>query len=304
MMRPIRVGDLLAGKYAVERLLGEGGMAFVFVARHVELDERVAIKVLRAEVAQNPDSVKRFLREAKAAAKIRSEHVARVSDVGRLDTGLPYLVMEYLEGCDLEELSARRGRLEIEEAIVYVLEACEAIAEAHAIGLVHRDLKPANLFLTTRADGSECVKVLDFGISKFTEGGASIAITQQGMLGSPVYMSPEQIRSAKDVDTRADIWSLGVILYELLAQSPPFVAPNLTKLVMKVVYEPAASLRGQRDDVSEELELAIAGCLEKDRDRRHADVAAFAESLLPFAPRGALSVQRIRRIMAKRATLS
>ena len=295
-------GDVLAGKYSVERLLGQGGMALVYAAHHIELDERVAIKVLRTEVAQHPDSVKRFLREARAAAKIKSEHVARVSDIGRLESGIPYMVMEYLEGCDLEEVPNRRDSIEIEDALLWVLQACEAIAEAHAIGLVHRDLKPANLFLTTRRDGSDCVKVLDFGISKFTGAGAGTAGMTQGMLGSPIYMSPEQLRSAKDIDTRTDVWSLGVILYELLAQTPPFNAQNLTQLVMAIATDTPKSIRTWRPEVPEALDAAVMHCLAKDRAARTPDVARLAEDLLPFAPKAQLSAERIGRILQSRST--
>jgi eukaryotic-like serine/threonine-protein kinase len=292
-------GDVLAGKYALERLLGQGGMALVYAAHHLDLDERVAIKVLRAEVASHPDSVKRFLREARAAAKIRSEHVARVSDVGRLESGIPYMVMEYLEGCDLEEIPNRRGTIAVEDALLWVLQACEAIAEAHAIGLVHRDLKPANLFLTTRRDGSDCVKVLDFGISKFTGAGAGTAGLTQGMLGSPLYMSPEQLRSAKDIDARTDVWSLGVILYELLAQTPPFNAQNLTMLVMAITQDTPKPVRTYRPDVPEALDAAVMRCLVKDRDGRTSDVAQLARDLVPFAPGARLSAERIGRILGK-----
>ena len=298
---PLAPGDLLAGKYEIERMLGQGGMAIVFAARHVDLDERVAIKVLRTDLGGDVDDVvRRFLREAKAAAKIRSEHVARVSDVGRLDSGTPYMVMEYLEGCDLEELQQRHGRLEIEQTIVYVLQACEALAEAHALGIVHRDLKPANLFLSTRADGSPCVKVLDFGISKFTGPGSGTRTSSKGMLGSPIYMSPEQIRSVKDIDARTDVWSIGVILFELLAETPPFPAENLTKLVMKIVTDPPLSIQSIRDDVPPELEAVILRCLVKDRQERYQDVGALSAALWPFAPEGRLSAERIARVLARK----
>ena len=291
-------GDILAGKYSLERLLGQGGMALVYAAHHIELDERVAIKVLRTEVAQHPDSVKRFLREARAAAKIRSEHVARVSDVGRLESGIPYMVMEYLEGSDLEQVPSLRGTIAIEDALLWVLQACEAIAEAHAIGLVHRDLKPANLFLTRRRDGSDCVKVLDFGISKFTGASATAGLTQ-GMLGSPLYMSPEQLKSVKDIDARTDVWSLGVILYELLAQTPPFNAQNLAMLVLAITHQEPKPVRTWRPDVPPALEAAVMRCLVKDRDARTPDVAKLAEELVPFAPKARLSAERIGRILGR-----
>jgi serine/threonine-protein kinase len=187
-------GEVLAGKYMVDQVLGQGGMGVVVAGRHVQLGNRVAIKFLLPGAAQHPEATARFLREARAAVQIQSEHVARVSDVGTLDNGAPYMVMEFLNGSDLGQVLAARGApFAIEEGVSYLLQACEAIAEAHALGIVHRDLKPANLFLTQRADGSALVKVLDFGISKVMAGhdaDASITATAT-VMGSPAYMSPE-----------------------------------------------------------------------------------------------------------------
>src|SRR4051812_31818578 len=166
MPAPVEAGRILAGKYRVERVLGEGGMGVVVAAMHLELEERVALKFLLPQMANNAEYVARFVREARAAAKIRSPHVARVSDVGRLEDGSPYMVMEYLEGADLARYLEQHGRLALEEAVTYVLQVCEALAEAHPIGIVHRDLKPGNLFRVQLSDGSPSIKVLDFGISK------------------------------------------------------------------------------------------------------------------------------------------
>jgi serine/threonine protein kinase len=198
MFTGVREGELLAGKYRVERVLGEGGMGVVVAARHVELDERVALKFLLPGTLGQPDAVARFLREARAAARIRSEHVARVTDVGTLETGVPYMVMEFLEGADLSRILREHGPLPIEDAVDYVVQTCEAIADAHALGIIHRDLKPANLMLVTRSDGGSCVKVLDFGISKVSGPGQdAMAMTSTStILGSPIYMSPEQMTSS------------------------------------------------------------------------------------------------------------
>ena len=229
-------GDVLAGKYRVERVLGSGGMGVVVAAMHLTLQERVALKFLLPEGAKKEETVTRFLREARAAAKIKSEHVARVSDVGTLESGAPYLVMEYLDGSDLSALLRRDGPLPPRDAVEYVLQACEALAEAHAVGIVHRDLKPANLFLARHAGGAPRIKVLDFGISKLTARDPSMPPDDPSMtrtrawLGSPLYMSPEQMRSARDVDTRTDIWALGVILYELLSGKPPFDGETFPEL--------------------------------------------------------------------------
>src|SRR5689334_6553526 len=216
---PVLPGQMLAGKYRVERILGTGGMGVVVAAKHVELNILVAIKFLLPHVLSNQTAVARFAREARAAVRIKSEHVARVSDVGTLESGAPYMVMEYLDGGDLSAWLKERGALPVEQAVEFVLQASEAIAEAHALGIVHRDLKPSNLFVTRRRDGSMTVKVLDVGISKTTsiDAAAMDMTATTAVMGSPLYMSPEQLQSSKDVDARSDIWSLGIILYELLA---------------------------------------------------------------------------------------
>lgn len=299
----IQQGELLAGKYRVEQVLGAGGMGYVVAAKHEQLGQRVAVKLLVPELCQNEDSVTRFLREARAAVRIHSEHVARVLDVGELTNGAPYMVMEFLSGHDLAEELDLPGQLEVPQAIDFLLQASEAVAEAHSIGVIHRDLKPANLFLTQRPDGSPLVKVLDFGISKAinTEESAleptpSLTATHS-LLGSPAYMSPEQIRRPKTVDHRTDIWSLGSILYELLAREPPFTAESPLALLAAVVSDPLPSIREKRSDVPPELEQVIAKCLEKNPDNRYQSVAELAEALAPFAPRSQPSISRISGIL-------
>jgi serine/threonine-protein kinase len=297
----VRPGDVLAGKYRIDRILGMGGMGVVVAAHHLDLDDRVAIKFLLPEALANQEAVARFAREAQAAVRIKSEHVARVTDVGKLENGSPYMVMEYLEGKDLGGWLEEQGRLSVESVVEFVLQACEAIAEAHAIGIVHRDLKPANLFVIRRPDGSQSVKVLDFGISKRTGLGASgDAMTRtSAVLGSPLYMSPEQLRSAKDVDSRGDIWALGVILYELIGGEPPFLADSLPGLVLKVVSERPASLRAKRGDVPEGLERAIFTCMEKEPAQRFESVGMLAKAIAPYGPaRASISVERITRILS------
>jgi len=299
----IRQGELLAGKYRVEQVLGAGGMGYVVAAMHEQLGQRVAVKLLVPELCENEDSVTRFLREARAAVKIHSEHVARVLDVGELTNGSPYMVMEFLSGRDLAEELDLPGQLEVQVAIDYVLQASEAVAEAHSLNLIHRDLKPANLFLTHRPDGSPLVKVLDFGISKAInvddsalEPAPSLTATHS-LLGSPAYMSPEQIRRPKSVDIRTDIWSLGSILFELLARDPPFNADSPLALLAAVVSDPLPSIRDKRPDVPVELEAVIAKCLEKNPDNRYQTVAELADALAPFAPRSMPSVSRISGIL-------
>jgi eukaryotic-like serine/threonine-protein kinase len=273
-------GDDFAGKYTIERTLGEGGMGVVYLATHRRISQRVAIKVLQPELLQHAEVVARFDREARAAGQLRSKHAVRVLDVGELPTGEPFMVMEYLEGIDLGAELLRRGPLPIAEAVDLVLQACAAMLEAHGRGIVHRDLKPSNLFLADE-DGARVVKVLDFGISKLDEGGSAVTATHATM-GTPLYMSPEQLRSTKQVDLRADIWSLGVILYELLVGRPPFEgAPAAVGAA--IVADPVPSVRVARPEVPEELAAVVAKALEKDREQRFGDMRALARALMPWA---------------------
>jgi serine/threonine-protein kinase len=297
-------GDVLAGKFRVERILGKGGMGMVVAAVHLQLDKRVALKFLLPEMAQNPEIVQRFAREARAASRIESEHVAKVLDVGVMENGAPFMVMEYLEGADLAEVLKQRGGLPGQEAIEYVLQACEALAEAHVAGIVHRDLKPANLFLTKRADGSPCIKVLDFGISKIAlAGDQEQGMTQtSALMGSPNYMAPEQLRSARNVDARTDIWSLGIILHELLTGDVAFKAETVPELYVSILQSPPIPLRSRRPDAPPAMEAIVSRCLEKDPARRFANVGELATALGELAPAQArLSIDRITRIVGTAA---
>jgi len=291
-------GEIIAGKYEVESVIGEGGMGVVVAARHEELGHTVAIKFLRSNVIDDRLVVERFLREARAVVTMHTEHVARVIDVGTHSGGEPYMIMEYLEGRDLLDVIEQDGALPVPEAVDYVLQACEAVAEAHARSLVHRDLKPANLFVTERPDGSALVKVLDFGIAKAiheVHGTGATMLTATGTaLGTPVYMSPEQVRDAGDVDARTDIWSLGTVLYQLLSGEPPFEADTVPSLCAKIIEERPPALHEQRGDVPEGLAAIVARCLEKDRGARYQSVAKLALDLGRFAPdRSLVSIERI-----------
>ena len=297
----VRPGDVLAGKYRVESVLGAGGMGVVVAAHHIQLDEKVALKFLRPEALGDAECVARFEREARAAVKIKSEHVARVIDVGTLETGAPYIVMEYLDGGDLSGMLAERGPFPFELAVDFVLQACEAIAQAHSLGIVHRDLKPSNLFCIRRPDGQLSIKVLDFGISKTTSTGSSgsgsrdMGMTRTtAVIGSPIYMSPEQMQSSKNVDSRTDIWALGVILFELVTGRVPFEGETVTELAIRVATEPTPSVASLRADVPPALEQAILRCLEKTRERRYQNVAELAAALVAFgSKRAGASLDRI-----------
>ncbi|MGO8993729.1 MAG: protein kinase domain-containing protein [Polyangiaceae bacterium] len=286
MSGPSAPSRILAGKYRVICALGEGGMGEVLLATHLQLDQKVAIKVLKKELAADPIEVERFLREARAAARINNDHVVRVSDVASLETGQPYIVMEYLEGEDLAK-RLESGPLPIPEAVDCVLQACLAIAEAHRVGIVHRDLKPANLFLVRRRDGSNILKVVDFGISKLTPttGRPEASLTQAGMMGSPFYMSPEQIMCSADLDRRTDLWSLGLILFELITAEGPFEAATMAQLCQKIVKAPARRLREARPDleIPDGLEDVIARCLAKNPADRYEDTVDLAQDLVPYA---------------------
>jgi serine/threonine-protein kinase len=296
-------GTVLAGKYRVEKILGRGGMGVVVAARHLQLGQRVALKFLLSAAVAVPEAVERFLREARAVVQIQGEHVARVTDVGTLDSGAPYMVMEYLDGADLAAVLRKRGSFSQSEAVDYVLQACEAIAEAHALGIVHRDLKPANLFLTQRADGSPLIKVLDFGIAKATQLGSAAAeaasmTSTSAVMGSPLYLSPEQIRSSRRVDARADIWALGVVLHELLTGSTIYDASSTSELLAMIVADPPRQLRSILPTAPAELEAIILRCLEKEPARRFASVVEFAAALQHFGTADArVSAARIARIL-------
>ena len=287
MRSPLAEGEILAGKYRVDRILGQGGMGVVLLATHLQLDQRVAVKLLLPGASD--DVTARFLREARAAVRLKSEHVARVIDVGELPNGAPFMVMEFLDGQDLSQLVRGSGPRAVPEAVEYLLHACEAIAEAHAQGIVHRDLKPANLFLTHAADGTHTVKVLDFGISKMAATGGEadegMALTKTStVLGSPLYMSPEQMKSARQADARSDIWSLGAILYELLLGVVPFNTQTFTELVLMVNMSSPPPMTALRPDVPPPLEAAILRCLEKNPEKRFQNVADLAWAIAPFGP--------------------
>jgi serine/threonine-protein kinase len=293
-------GDVLAGQYVVTRVLGRGGMGVVVEARAPATGQRAAIKILHRRYIDNPEALARFHLEARAAVQIRGEHSVRVLQVGTTDAGEPFLVMELLEGCDFQQL-LRRGALKVNDAVLYLLQACEGMAEVHSEGIVHRDLKPGNLFLTRAPDGSPLVKVLDFGIAKtaLPSDDSEQALTMTLVaLGTPLYMAPEQVRSSKDVDRRADIWSLGAILYELLAGRPAFGGNSVAHITAQVLELDPVPLSTLRADVSVELDKVILKALCKKPGNRFQDMGAFARALAPFAgAEGLLHAERATRIL-------
>ncbi|MFO0587057.1 MAG: protein kinase [Polyangiaceae bacterium] len=273
---------VIGGKYAVEGVLGRGGMGVVLKARHLRLDEPVAIKVLHSSLANDPSMSARMLREARAALRLSSEHIVRVMDVDTLENGVPFMVLEYLEGYDVASLMKKRQAPMAFEHVVAILDqACRALAEAHSQGIVHRDLKPANLFIVKRPDGRRVVKLLDFGVAKL-ELPQEAPITKKGdILGSPRYMSPEQVRGMT-LDGRSDIWSAGVVLYELLTGVAPFAAPNFAVACKMVLDATPPSLLTLRPDVPPGLAAVVDRCLQKDREKRFPDAIALRDALAPF----------------------
>lgn len=282
MSAPVELGEVLAGKYRVERILGAGGMGIVVAAHHLSLDQLIALKFLLPEANANPEARKRFAREARNAVRLKSEHVARIFDVGALDNGASYIVMEFLDGVDLGSLLARERTLPVPVAVDFILQACDAVAEAHALGIIHRDLKPQNLFVTRRHDNSHLIKVLDFGIAKAAPNGVDFTgTTTQAMIGSPGYMSPEQMRATRLVDARTDVWALGIVLHELVLGHKPWTGEAFD-LCLKIATEPLPPFPDA--GLPPGFEHVLRRCLEKDPDQRFSDVDALAVALSPFAP--------------------
>ena len=277
------------GKYRILKQVAEGGMGTVAIAEHVVLGQRVAIKFVLSDLVNEEGVVDRFMREAQAAAGLQSDFVARVFDVDRLDDGTPYMIMEYLEGEDLDDVIEASGPLPIHTAVDYTLQVLDALAEAHALGIIHRDLKPANLFLARRPDRTRRMKVLDFGISKVVQsrrsGGATTGT--KSVLGSPSYMSPEQIESSKNVDQRTDIWSIGVVLYELLTAITLFDGPSVGVIFAKVLRDRPPPIGQLRPDLPAALADAIDKCLAFDRKDRFASAVQLMKALSPFASKHA-----------------
>jgi serine/threonine-protein kinase len=282
-----KAGDLVAHKFRIEGSLGEGGMAHVLAAHHELLDKPVAMKILDPAVLADAASVSslidRFLAEARAAARVDSHHVARIMDVGTLeDGGLPYIVMERLEGSNLEQLLALEKTLRIEDAIDFVLQALAGLAHAHALGIIHRDLKPANLFLARQRDGGSIIKILDFGVAKLMDAREGKMTLDGTAVGTPLYMAPEQIRTPAIVDMRVDIWATGVVLYELLAGVPPFEGDGMPAIFASVLESEIKSVRTHRPEVPEGLDRVILKCLERDLGKRYRDVGTLAHDLAPY----------------------
>jgi eukaryotic-like serine/threonine-protein kinase len=298
---PPAPGTKLDGRFVVEHELGRGGMSVVLSAQHLGLGRRVAVKLLRPEFVLSADLEGRFLREAQAIARFKSEHVVDVIYVGTLASGIPYFVMEHLSGIDLGALVQKRGPLEVDDVVEYTLQTLEALVEAHRGGIVHRDLKPANLFLTRREDGSAFIKVLDFGVAKLVDSEVTDegVVTSEGMvLGSPHYMSPEQIQDASAVDARSDIWSVGAVMHELLTGRPPFEAQEIAQVIRAIVTRPYVP--PDRKGLPAALVEILRGCLRKSRGSRFQSALQLASAFQPLV-RTANAQMSIDRILSTRS---
>jgi serine/threonine protein kinase len=292
--RSSREGEVLAGKYRLDALLGAGGMGEVYRAENLGLGRSVAIKLLREEHGETAEVVMRFLREARAANIVRHPNVVDVLDIGQAEDGTPFIVQELLEGEDLARyVHGRGGKLEVKEAIDLLIPAIDAVAFAHARGVIHRDLKPENIFLARGPTGAIVPKLLDFGISRIVTAEEQ-RMTATGMsIGTPAYMSPEQIRADKVVDARSDVWSIGVILYEVLAGILPFAAPSHSGLFVKIVTEPPVPLEVALPGVSRDLAMVVEKCLEARADRRYASASDLARDLRAIAGTAAAESARL-----------
>jgi serine/threonine-protein kinase len=307
---PVHAGQVVAEKYLIERTLGVGGMGVVVAARDQLLDRRVAIKFLLPKLAGSDTAVQRFTREARAATRVTSEHVVRLLEIEKLPSGTPFFVMEYLEGSDLRALLRERGALSPSLAVDYALQALQAVAEGHVKGIIHRDIKPGNLFLTSRADGTPLIKVLDFGIAKTLESDSvestSLTSSDDVRLGSPAYMPPEQLQNPRDVDTRSDIWSLGATLYELLCGRPPFEGPGYLELASRILSAPPIPIseRPMVSPLPNGLEAVLRKCLEKERELRYANASELAVALAPFGSDDArMSLARVTGLLGSQSSI-
>jgi serine/threonine protein kinase len=296
--KPFKVGEVIGDKYVFERVIAEGGMAVVIAAMHQELGEIVAIKVLKPAMLVDRELVTRFAREAKTTVRVRSEYSVKVLDVGVDKIRGPFMVMEFLKGEDLRTVVDRDGKVAEKRVAEVAIQVCEALAAAHVLGIIHRDVKPENIFLTS--DGHiDSVRVLDFGISKAALTGSVMntdisLVKTQMLMGSPVYMSPEQMRSSSHVDGRADIWALGISMYEMLCGQPPFQSESVTNLCAMVLEKQPPPLMSVNPALDPRLCDIVMRCLRKDPGERFQNVGELAFSLLDHAPpRARMSVERI-----------
>jgi serine/threonine-protein kinase len=301
-------GALVQGRYLVTGELGRGGMGVVLAAHDEMLGRDVALKVVLPRMTRSVEIVERFTNEARSLARLESRHVVRVLDFGTISeplasAGLPFMVLELLRGEDLFSVAAREGGLSPGRVVSYMLQACSGLAVAHSLGIVHRDLKPENLFLAIEPDGGECLKVLDFGIARSHSRPRPLTRGKVGV-GSPGYMSPEQVEGSAHVDARSDIWTLGVVMYELLSHRSAFSGETPQSLCLQILNSPVEPLAHLRPDLPAALVYVVERCMERDPARRFQNVAELAEALAPLHEASPPSdAERVRRVLEAEAVL-
>jgi serine/threonine-protein kinase len=280
----LAVGDVVAERYQVESVIGAGGMGIVYEAKHLGLGTKVALKVIRPDIAQNSSLWKRFAREARALGALHNKHVVRVHDAGTLPSGLRYLVMELLLGTDLRRLLQEGGPMPVQRAVDYVLQVCSALGDAHRLHIIHRDIKPENIFLARFRACEPTIKLLDFGVARFLDDGGQLTMPGSGV-GSPRYLSPEQVQTPNSIDQRSDLWGVGLLLYELLTGLSPFAGLNTAQVCLAICQGPITPVESLRRDIPAGLVRVINRCLEIDAARRFASADELSAALEPFSSR-------------------
>jgi eukaryotic-like serine/threonine-protein kinase len=277
-------GDVVADRYRVGPVIGAGGMGIVYKARHIPLGTWVALKVIRPDIAQNSSLWRRFAREARALGALHNKHVVRVHDSGTLPSGLRYMVMELLQGTDLRRLLAEHGAMTPAQAVDYVLQVCSALGDAHRLHIIHRDIKPENIFLATIRACEPTIKLLDFGVARFQDDAGQLTVPGRGV-GSPRYLSPEQLQNPNAVDQRSDIWGVGLLLYELMTGWSPFEGMNTAQICLAICQGPIPPIESLRRDLPSELSAIIRRCLEVDPAARFQSADDLVAALEPFSSR-------------------
>jgi len=276
----LNVGDLIQSRYRLTRLLGTGASGTVWAARNELIDRDVALKVMRPEVAEDAVALQRFFNEAKASGRVRSPSIVEILDLGQAEDGSPFLVFELLEGESLDEKLRREGTIGAESLLEMLVGVARALSLAHAQGIIHRDLKPANLFVTRGPTGALIAKILDFGISKVFDTGANFSLTRTGtVVGSPAYMSPEQAAGREDIDGRADIWSLGVVMYEALTGTLPHQAANYNALMVRILTQDCDPIATRKTELPASVCAIVDACLKRERDDRTSGAELLANQM-------------------------
>jgi serine/threonine-protein kinase len=277
---PLNPGDLIQSRYRLVRLLGAGASGFVWSAKNELIDRDVALKIMRPDVAEDAVALQRFFNEAKASGRVRSPSIVEILDLGQAEDGSPFLVFELLEGEGLDEMLRREGIISAELSLELLVGVAKALEQAHAHGIIHRDLKPANLFITKSNAGTPIAKILDFGISKVFDTGHNFTLTRTGtVVGSPAYMSPEQAAGREDIDGRADIWSLGVVMYEALTGTLPHQAANYNQLMVRILTQDTDPVQTRKTDLPPSVCAIVDATLKRERDERTSNAGVLANQM-------------------------